>query len=101
MIADKFLGGAAESAGGWISRQFFGASNRGINRELNAIQPTPAPGGAQPGTMTERRNELRVAGKVVEEGKALTPDQMAAIDMAIANGSSQCKKLSCLANGAI
>ena len=83
MIADKFLGGAAESAGGWISRQFFGASNRGINRELNAIQPTPAPGGAQPGTMTERRNELRVAGKVVEEGKALTPDQMAAIDMAL------------------
>ena len=83
MIADKFLGGAAESAGGWISRQFFGASNRGINRELNAIQPTPAPGGAQPGTMTERRNELRVAGKVVEEGKALTSDQMAALDMAL------------------
>ena len=66
MIADKFLGGAAERAGGWISRQLFGASNRGINRELDAIQPTT---GSQPSagqqSIPEGATPIRENGQII------------------------------------
>jgi hypothetical protein len=81
MLADRLLGGTAERAGGFISRQLFGASNRGINRELDAIQPTP---GAQPSAgQTTTTTAFNIAGKPVVQGQPLAPDQMAALGMAL------------------
>ena len=88
MLADKLLGGYAEKAGGFISRQLFGASNRGINRELDEISQQNRQTGqprqqAQQGRLTESRSEFRIAGKAVTEGQPLSEDQMAAIEMAL------------------
>ena len=81
MLADRLLGGTAERAGGFISRQLFGASNRGINRELNAIQPTP--GGQPSAGQTPATTAFNIAGKPVVQGQSLAPDQMAALGMAL------------------
>jgi hypothetical protein len=85
MLADSLLGNAAQSAGGWLSKKLFGASDRGINRELDAIRP-----GAQPGQV-QASGTLNIAGKPVVQGQPLTPDQMSAIGMSLSMNPANAK----------
>jgi hypothetical protein len=86
MLADSLLGNAAQSAGGWLYSKLFGASDRGINSELDAIKP----GGAQPGQV-QSSGTLNIAGKPVVQGQPLTPDQMSAIGMALSMNPANAK----------
>ena len=84
MLADSLLGNAAQSVGGFLSRKLFGASDRGINRELDAIKP------AQPGQV-QSSGTLNIAGKPVVQGQPLTSDQMSAIGMSLSMNPANAK----------